>query len=204
MTLRLNAVTKHVQPQCYLVCEKVSLCHSKGESSDESRTGIRPPPAELRRDAAWRFRSWYLREMPRPVCPPVAADVIIEVGDQIVFIERKHNPLGWAFPGGFVEYGETVEQAAVREMREETELEVELCTLLGVYSRPDRDPRGQTITVVYVGRASGLPKGGDDAQAARLFPPTAPPSPLVFDHVEILADYLRFHTTGRLPTPWQR
>ena len=142
--------------------------------------------------------------MPRPVCPPIAADVIIEVGDQIVFIERNGFPPGWAFPGGFVEFGETVEQAAVREMREETALEVELRALLGVYSRPDRDPRGQTITVVYVGRAAGTPRGGDDARVARLFPPGAPPAPLAFDHAEILADYLRFRATGEFPAPWRR
>lgn len=142
--------------------------------------------------------------MPRPVCPPIAADVIIEVGDQIVFIERKGVPLGWALPGGFVEFGETVEQAAVREMREETGLEVELSALLGVYSRPDRDPRGQTIAVVYVGRASGTPRGGDDARVARLFPPAAPPAPLMFDHAEILADYRRFRATGERPEPWRR
>lgn len=142
--------------------------------------------------------------MPRPVCPPIAADVIIEVGDQVVFIERKNDPPGWAFPGGFVEFGETVEQAAVREMREETGLAVELHTLLGVYSRPDRDPRGHSVAVVYVGRASGTPQGGDDARVARLFRPTAPPAPLAFDHSEILADYLRFRATGELPAPWRR
>jgi 8-oxo-dGTP diphosphatase len=142
--------------------------------------------------------------MARPVCPPIAADVIIEVGDQIVFIERKYDPPGWALPGGFVEFGETVEAAAVREMREETTLEVELRALLGVYSRPDRDPRGQTITVVYVGRATGTPQGGDDAQVARLFPPAGPPAPLAFDHAEILADYIRFRATGVFPAPWRR
>jgi ADP-ribose pyrophosphatase YjhB (NUDIX family) len=134
----------------------------------------------------------------------VAADVIIEVGDQVVFIERKHEPLGWALPGGFVEYGETVEQAAVREMREETGLEVELQTLLGVYSRPDRDPRGQTITVVYIGRAQGTPLGGDDARSARCFPAAMAPSPLAFDHAEIMTDYRRFRSSGEFPTPWRR
>src|SRR6266849_4457795 len=80
--------------------------------------------------------------MPRPVCPPLAADVIAEVGDRIVLIERKNFPPGWAIPGGFVELGEPVERAAIREAWEETSLEVELRALLGVYSRPDRDPRG--------------------------------------------------------------
>ena len=142
--------------------------------------------------------------MPRPVCPPIAADVIIEVGDRIVMIERKNFPYGWALPGGFVEFGETVEQAAMREAKEETSLEVELRALLGIYSRPDRDPRGQTISVVYIGRASGSPVGQDDAKDARLFAPTQPPAPLAFDHAEILADYIRFIKEGRLPEPWRQ
>jgi len=142
--------------------------------------------------------------MSKPVCPPIAADVIAEVGDAIVFIERKNIPHGWAFPGGFVEVGETVEAAAIREAREEISLEVELRALLGVYSRPDRDPRGQTITVVYIGRGTGEPRGADDAKSARLFSPFAPPAPLAFDHAEILADYLRFMRTGEYPSPWRR
>src|SRR5260370_13889297 len=85
--------------------------------------------------------------MPRPVCPPLAADVIAEVGDRVVLIERKNFPPGWAIPGGFVELGEPVERAAIREAWEETSLEVELRALLGVYSRPDRDPRAHTGTV---------------------------------------------------------
>src|ERR1700690_2836315 len=142
--------------------------------------------------------------MARPVCPPIAADVIAEIGDKIVLIERRNFPFGWALPGGFVDVGEKVEDAAVRELREETTLEVELRALLGVYSRPDRDPRGQTVTVVYVGSATGTPRGGDDAQVARLFPPAAPPTPLAFDHAEILADYIRFRATGTFPAPWRR
>ncbi|HTT76874.1 MAG TPA: NUDIX hydrolase [Candidatus Binataceae bacterium] len=142
--------------------------------------------------------------MPRPVCPPVAADVIIEIGDRIVLIERKNAPTGWALPGGFVEFGETVEQAAVREAKEETSLEVELRVLLGIYSRPERDPRGQTISAVYVGRASGTPIGQDDAKSAGLFAPEQPPPPLAFDHAEILADYVRFIKAGRFPEPWRR
>ncbi|MGH8335854.1 MAG: NUDIX domain-containing protein, partial [Gammaproteobacteria bacterium] len=102
--------------------------------------------------------------MPRPVCPPIAADAIIEIGDRIVLIERKNTPYGWAIPGGFVDFGETVEHAAIREAKEETSLDVELHALLGVYSRPDRDPRGQTISVVYVGRAAGTPVAQDDAK----------------------------------------
>jgi len=141
--------------------------------------------------------------MARPVCPPITADVIIEIGTQVVLIERKNFPFGWAIPGGFVEFGETVEQAAVRETREETSLEVELRALLGVYSRPDRDPRGQTLTVVYIGRAAGNPQASDDAQNVGLFDTGALPSPIAFDHREILADYCRFLRTGERPAPWR-
>src|SRR5258708_1786512 len=142
--------------------------------------------------------------MPRPVCPPIAADVIAEIGDCIVLIERKNIPFGWALPGGFVDLGETVEQAAIREALEETSLEVELRALLGVYSRPDRDPRGQTVTVVYIGRGHGTPLARDDAKEIGLFAPTNPPTPLAFDHAEILGDYLRFLRTGEFPTPWRK
>src|SRR2546421_4473317 len=120
--------------------------------------------------------------MPRPNCPPLAADVIIELDGRIVLIERKNFPHGWAIPGGFVDIGEAVEKAAIREAREETSLEVELTTLLGIYSRPDRDPRGHTVTAVYVGKGSGTPRAADDAQTIGLFAPDQPPTPLAFDH----------------------
>jgi 8-oxo-dGTP diphosphatase len=142
--------------------------------------------------------------MPHPVCPPIAADVIAEIGNRIVLIERRNFPFGWAFPGGFVDVGETVEHAAVREALEETSLEVELRALLGVYSRPDRDPRGQTVTVVYVARARGTPQARDDAKEIGLFAPAEPPMPLAFDHAEILDDYLRFLKTGEFPAPWRK
>jgi 8-oxo-dGTP diphosphatase len=142
--------------------------------------------------------------MARPTCPPIAADVIIEIDGRIVLIERKNYPPGWAIPGGFVDVGETVEAAAIREMREETGLDVELLDLLAIYSRPDRDPRGQTISVVYVGRAKGTPKADDDAKSAGLFSLDALPSPLAFDHAEILADYGRYKQTGERPAPWRK
>jgi 8-oxo-dGTP diphosphatase len=141
--------------------------------------------------------------MPRPVCPPIAADVIAEIGDRIVLIERKNFPFGWALPGGFVDVGETVEHAAIREALEETSLDVELRALLGIYSRPDRDPRGQTVTAVYVARGRGIPRARDDAKEIGLFAPDSPPSPLAFDHAEILGDYLRFLKTGEFPAPWR-
>lgn len=130
--------------------------------------------------------------MPRPQTPLLTVDIVIEMHDRaerpIVLIERKHPPHGWALPGGFVDVGETVEQAAVREAREETGLDVELLDLLGVYSDPARDPRGHTVSVVYIARASGTPCAQDDARHLELFPPHAPPA-LVFDHAAILADY---------------
>jgi len=131
--------------------------------------------------------------------PLPTADVVIEVGDRVVLVRRKHPPPGWAIPGGFVEVGESVETAAVREALEETGLHVTLTTLLGVYSDPARDPRHHTISTVYVGRASGAPTGGDDAAEARLFSEGDLPSPLAFDHAKILADYFLFKKTGKKP-----
>jgi 8-oxo-dGTP diphosphatase len=131
--------------------------------------------------------------------PLPTADVIIEVGDRIVLVRRKHPPAGWAIPGGFVEAGETVESAAVREALEETGLPVTLTALLGVYSDPARDPRHHTVSTVYVGRAEGSPSGGDDAAEARLFAEGDLPSPLAFDHAKILADYFLYKKTGKRP-----
>lgn len=139
--------------------------------------------------------------MSRPLCPPIAADVIAEIGDRIVLIERRNFPPGWAIPGGFVEVGESVEVAARRELFEETSLKAELRVLLGVYSRPDRDPRGHTVSVVYVGRAHGTPKADDDARELGLFRPDELAVPLAFDHQQILADYLEFLKTGKPPAP---
>jgi 8-oxo-dGTP diphosphatase len=131
--------------------------------------------------------------------PLPTADVIVEVGDRIVLVRRKYPPAGWAIPGGFVEIGETVEAAAVREALEETGLAVTLTALLGVYSDPARDPRHHTVSTVYVGRAEGSPSGGDDAAEARLFSEGDLPSPLAFDHARILTDYFRYKKTGKKP-----
>ena len=126
--------------------------------------------------------------------PALAVDVVIEMIDRpgrpIVLIERRHEPLGWALPGGFVDVGETLENAAVREAREETGLEVRLGQLLGCYSDPARDPRGHTVSVVYVGEATGTPHAADDARAVSIVDPASPP-PLAFDHARILEDYRR-------------
>ncbi len=141
--------------------------------------------------------------MSRPETPLLTVDIIIEITNQesrpLVFVERRYAPLGWALPGGFVDVGVRLEDAAVREAREETGLDVVLKTLLGVYSDPERDLRGHTASVVYIAEAQGRPVGGDDAARAQAFPHDAPPE-LVFDHPEILEDYKRFRSTGLLPT----
>jgi 8-oxo-dGTP diphosphatase len=124
--------------------------------------------------------------------PRLTVDVIIELGPpegRIVLVRRKNPPPGWALPGGFVDLGETVEQAAVREAREETMLEVEIVRQFHVYSDPGRDPRGPTVSVVFIGRARGTPRGADDAAEARAFSPFEIPADLAFDHRQILDDY---------------
>lgn len=124
--------------------------------------------------------------------PTPTTDVVIyEPGLGVVIIRRANEPLGYALPGGFIDEGEQAEAAALREMREETGLEVELTGLLGVYSRPDRDPRQHTLSVVFTGRPLDLAKlkAGDDASAAAFYPLDALPSPLVFDHARILEDF---------------
>lgn len=126
----------------------------------------------------------------RELCPALTVDVIIELGERgVVLVRRAFEPLGWALPGGFVERGESLEQAAVREAHEETSLQVELVRQFHAYSDPARDPRGHTVTVVFVARARGEPVGRDDAVEARAFGITALPEPIVFDHLSILADY---------------
>ncbi|GLI37042.1 NUDIX hydrolase [Geobacter hydrogenophilus] len=124
--------------------------------------------------------------------PFPTVDIIIETEGGIVLIERKNEPRGWALPGGFVDYGETLEAAATREAKEETSLHVTNLRLLGCYSDPSRDPRQHTISTVYVARASGVPAAADDAANLAVFPVTALPSELCFDHRRILDDYLRF------------
>jgi ADP-ribose pyrophosphatase YjhB (NUDIX family) len=122
--------------------------------------------------------------------PFPTVDIIIELSDHgVVLIKRKNVPLGWALPGGFVDYGESLEEAAVREAREETGLCVELIRQLHTYSDPRRDPRHHTITTVFIARAEGEPVGSDDAAAAAVFTKDTLPENIVFDHRDILRDY---------------
>jgi len=137
--------------------------------------------------------------------PALAADIIIELIDRpgrpVVLIERKNPPHGWALPGGFVDVGETVEVAAVREAREETGLEVCLRVLLGAYSDPGRDPRGHTVSIVYVAEARGRPEARDDAASLRVYAVDDLPVDLAFDHARILRDYVLYRKGGETPAP---
>ncbi len=139
--------------------------------------------------------------MANPRNPYPTVDVVVEVDGGIVLIERNNEPKGWALPGGFIDYGELVEDGARREVMEETGLTVELTALLGVYSAPGRDPRQHNLSVTYIGRAEGEPIGADDAARAEVFALDALPEPLCFDHAEILADYRRYKETGETPKP---
>jgi len=140
--------------------------------------------------------------MPKPITPLLAADAIIELTDlpgrPIVLIERANPPFGWAIPGGFVDVGEIIEQAAVREAKEEVSLEVQLTALLGIYSDPARDTRGHTVTAVYVTEAKGVPVAADDAKNCQVFNMDELPELLAFDHAQVLSDYKKFRQTGKV------
>jgi ADP-ribose pyrophosphatase YjhB (NUDIX family) len=121
--------------------------------------------------------------------PKLTVDIIIEMGDKVVLIKRRNPPPGWAIPGGFVDYGETLEQAAAREASEETSLDVGNLRQLHAYSKPGRDPRHHTVSVVFIAQGRGVPKARDDAREIGLFARDNLPDPLAFDHREILDDY---------------
>ena len=128
--------------------------------------------------------------------PSPTVDLIIEIrtvcGDAgVVLIERRNPPHGWALPGGFVDYGESLESAAVREAREETSLRVRLVRQLHTYSDPARDPRKHTISTVFIARARGVPVAADDAKSVGIFTRREIDFPLAFDHRTILDDYFR-------------
>ena len=141
--------------------------------------------------------------MGAPETPRLAVDIIIELTDRpgrpVVLIERRNPPNGWALPGGFVDIGERVERAAVREAAEETSLRVTLTALLGVYSAPARDPRGHTVSVVFVAESDGEPHAADDAKNIGYYGLDSLPLDLAFDHAAILRDYRRFRQTGNRP-----
>jgi len=122
--------------------------------------------------------------------PRLTVDIIIEVtGKGIILIERKNPPFGWAIPGGFVDYGESLEAAAIREAREETGMELVNLRQFHAYSDPERDPRGHTVSVVFTAIGKGFPVAADDAKNLQIFPLDRLPEHLAFDHAAILADY---------------
>jgi ADP-ribose pyrophosphatase YjhB (NUDIX family) len=124
--------------------------------------------------------------------PIPTVDIIIEMeSGGIILIKRKNPPPGWAIPGGFVDYGESLEAAAIREAKEETNLDVELVRQFHAYSAPDRDPRHHTITTVYIAKAKTKPEAGDDAVAIGVFTESSLPDEIAFDHRLILRDYFK-------------
>lgn len=140
--------------------------------------------------------------MYKPVTPLLAADTLIELidlpGRPFVLIERANPPYGWAVPGGFVDVGETMEHAAVREAKEEISLDIRLTALLGIYSNPKRDPRNHTVTACYVAEAHGTPMAADDAKNCGIFTFDNLPTELAFDHAMVLDDYRNYRLTGQV------
>ena len=135
----------------------------------------------------------------RPETPQLTVDAIIEIGGGIVLVERKYPPPGWAIPGGFVDPGESLLEAVKREALEETSLEIEVLDLFHMYSKPWRDPRGDTVSAVYQCRAVGEPAGGDDAANAVVFSSDNLPEDIAFDHREILQQFFQWKATGIKP-----
>ncbi|HEY9662383.1 MAG TPA: NUDIX hydrolase [Allocoleopsis sp.] len=135
--------------------------------------------------------------------PTPIVDIIIEFVHRpnrpILLIERLNPPYGWAIPGGFVDYGESVETAARREAREETGLDIDLIEQFQVYSDPDRDPRQHTLSIVFLATATADPQAGDDAKAIGIFELWQLPQPLCFDHDRILKDYWHYRYYGIRP-----
>ena len=134
--------------------------------------------------------------------PVPTVDILIELDGRpgtLVFIERANEPRGMALPGGFVDYGEILIDAAIREAKEEISLDIEIIELFHVYSDPTRDPRQHTMSTVFIARAAGVPVGADDAARAIVCMPRDLPSPLVFDHATIVADYISYRATGQRP-----
>jgi len=135
--------------------------------------------------------------------PIPTVDIIIELRDRadrpLILIERQNPPYGWALPGGFVDYGESVESAAIREAKEETSLEVELIEQFQVYSDPQRDSRKHTLSIVLLATAVGTPQAADDAKHLEIFPLWNIPKGLCFDHNQILTNYRHYRHYGCRP-----
>lgn len=124
--------------------------------------------------------------------PIPTVDIIIEIESKgIVLIKRKNPPYGWAIPGGFVDYGESLGEAALREAKEETNLDVELKKQFHTYSDPKRDPRHHTISTVYISKGKGIPEPKDDATEIGIFTESNLPNEIAFDHRSILRDYFK-------------
>lgn len=121
--------------------------------------------------------------------PIPTVDIIIEISGGIVLIKRKNPPHGWAIPGGFIDYGESAEDAARREAKEETGLDIGDLRQFHTYSDPNRDSRHHTISVVFTAKAKGKPQARDDAAHIGVFTRETLPEPLAFDHAQILQDY---------------
>jgi 8-oxo-dGTP diphosphatase len=132
--------------------------------------------------------------------PRVTVDAaVFDPRGNILLIERRGEPPGWALPGGFVDAGESLEEAVARELAEETGLRAVGVRQMHTYSDPGRDPRHPTVSTVFLVRAEGEPTAGDDAAKARFFPPDRLPSPMAFDHARIVADAVRFVLEGEAP-----
>ncbi|HNS77811.1 MAG TPA: NUDIX hydrolase [Syntrophorhabdus sp.] len=151
-------------------------------------------------DTLCRFGSKDMRHTNNKIQTPLlTVDIIIRFQDGIVLIERKNPPPGWALPGGFVDVGESLEKAAIREAKEETSLNVTLVEQFHAYSKPGRDPRFHTVTMVFIADGTGTLKGRDDARKAQVFTEATLPTPVAFDHGNILFDYFSYIKTGLRP-----
>lgn len=139
-----------------------------------------------------------LQRLPHPLC---TVDAILEVEPgKVLLVRRRYEPLGWALPGGFVEWEESLEKACRREIREETGLHIDELEQMHTYSDPGRDPRGHTVTTVFIARPTGRPRAGDDAAEIGLFELDRLPEPICFDHLQILEDF-RVGRWGKSPRP---